>query len=295
MRSHRPIALLFTLLTAGCAVTADDLDATGEGADEIASADAWYHLDRVNGAGPATLSVVNGYTVRCPDGRTRNTCEVSALVLPADCDWECRDGLLSQRGEGLVRGRFDGTRFVVNAGLDTWQRGMGTFSVYRLSAPSTCASDPCPATIRAQKLNTTRAPTAVTAVDFSRADDTNYRLEPWRGDDAITSATGLLASGRIVDHTFRVDRVWRAWTPRPTCMTASLAMDHATQGGLTIRRYRTMAEAMRDVTPDEPNHWLVRTAETPELVTYTLGVNDLWAERFTVSKRTCALTVIAEH
>jgi hypothetical protein len=41
--------------------------------------------------------------------------------------------------------------------------------------------------------------------------------------------------------------------------------------------------------------WLAKTAETATKVSYTGGVNDLWAQRFDVSKTTCAVTVTAEH
>lgn len=41
--------------------------------------------------------------------------------------------------------------------------------------------------------------------------------------------------------------------------------------------------------------WLAKTSETATKVSYTGGVNDLWAQRFDVSKTTCGVTVTAEH
>jgi len=40
---------------------------------------------------------------------------------------------------------------------------------------------------------------------------------------------------------------------------------------------------------------LVRTGESPSLVTFTAGANDLWTQRFNVDKTTCAVTITAEH
>lgn len=286
------------LSLAGCAPvddvdTGDDLGAQGEA---IASAGAWYHLDRSDGLDNATLTVVNGYTVRCPDGRTGATCRATRLVLPADCNWECQDGLLGGQGETLLRGRFDGARFVVMTGVDAWRRGMGSYSVYSLRGAARCAHDPCPTGVTAQKLNTSRAATAVTSVDFSHADDTNFALDPFRADDAMSADGGLLATGRVVSHVFRVDRVFRLQTPRPSCEPTLAAHAYVPAGSADeLRQFRTVYEAERFVIPEATNTWLVRTAETPTTVEFTSGINDLWAQRFSIARDTCAITVLAEH
>lgn len=288
------IALMFF---AGCAVADDSVDESeSTSASSITSSGAWYHLEDYDASTTAaTLTVVNGYKVRCPDGRFSRTCEVTALVLPADCDWECKDGLLSLRGEGVLRGRFDGTTFVATAGFDTFQAGLGTYSLYRLTSAPTCAHDPCPSSISAQKLNTTKAPTAVKSVDFSHAADPNYVLDPTRGDDQIASTAGLVVSGRIVSHVFRADRVWRLWTPKPTCDAQLTARAHAYRGDGEVVQYRTVSEAERAIPAEGTNGWLVRTAESPTTVEFTSGINDLWAERFAVAKSDCAITTLAEH
>lgn len=280
-------------LVAGCAVADDTLS---EEESSITSSGAWYHLDDFDATTTAaTLTVVNGYKVRCPDGRSARTCEVAKLVLPADCDWECKDGLLSLRGEGVLRGRFDGATFIATAGFDTFEAGLGSYSVYRLTAAPTCAHDPCPSSISAQKLNTTSGPTKVNSVDFSRAVDPNYVLDPTRGDDQVASTAGLLVSGRIVSHVFRADRVWRLWTPKPACDAQLTARAHAYFGDGSVTQYRTVAEAERAVTPEGTNGWLVRTAESATSVEFTSGINDLWAERFAIRKSDCTLTTLAEH
>ena len=287
-------------LLGGCATTDDGEQDLGELEVEIASAGAWYHLDHSEGTADATLTVVNGYKVRCPDGTSSTTCHVSTLVLPVDCDWECRDGLLSLRGEAVLRGRFEGDAFVATTGLDTWQAGRGTYSIYRLTAAPTCSAAPCPGSLSAQKLNTTRPPTVVSAVDFSRAADPNYVGDPTRGDDQASADAGLLVSGRVLDHVFRADRVWRLWTPRPACEPQAVARAHAGGDGDLIQ-FRTLAEAERHVVPVGPDedavstHWLVRTAASATAVEFTSGTNDLWAQRFAIDKQTCALSLLAEH
>ncbi|MDB4930181.1 MAG: hypothetical protein JWM10_2665 [Myxococcaceae bacterium] len=296
MRHVTALALLLSSPLAGCAPAgADDPDGADSLEAAITSAGAWYHLDHSDGVANPTLTVANGYRVTCPDGRSSTTCRAARLVLPADCGWECRDGLLSGRGEAMLRGRFERGAFVVTAGLDTWQAGLGAESIYRITGAAACAHDPCPSGLSAQKLNTTRAPTAVTAVDFSHAADPNYVLDPTRGDDQAASEVGLLASGHVVAHVFRADRVWRPWTPRPACDPQLTARDHAGRGGAEIAQLRTVAEAERRVVPEGTSAWLVRTAQTPAAVEFTAGVNDLWAERFSIDRRTCALTVLAEH
>lgn len=41
--------------------------------------------------------------------------------------------------------------------------------------------------------------------------------------------------------------------------------------------------------------WIAKTGETATEVRYTGGINDLWAQRFVVSKTTCGLTITGEH
>lgn len=290
-------ALLAVLV--GCATTGDDDTETDT--DEIQSANAYYWIDAANGLGAATLTVANGYKVTCPDGHFGRTCNVSALTVPADCNFECTDNLLGLQGASLVRGSFVGTTFKIAAGFTTFSRERGTLSIYRITGAPTCAADPCPTGLKAQKVDTTAQPTAFKSVDFSHAADPNYVLDPIRGDAQIASAAGLLVTGKIISHVFRADRVFRLETPKPACDPQLTAQAHAYLGSATnLHLSRTVAEAERWIDPDqdpEDNHtaWLVRTAETPALVTFTSGINDLWVEKFTVAKTTCAITTIGEH
>ncbi len=300
----RAISLPLVALTlASCAISGDD-PIDGDEEQEIASSGAWYILSNAHGLGAATVTVANGYKVTCPNGSFATSCAVSQLVVPATCNFECQDGLLGGQGESLVRGKFSGTKFVIATGLDTWQRGLGSYSIYQLRAAATCAHDPCPSSLTAQKLNTTRAATTVTSVDFHLAADTNYVIDPTRGDDQASSAEGLLVSGKIVNHVFRADRVWRLETSHPACDPQLQARDYVfAQGGASQQQFRTVAEAERFVVPEDPNdpdadrssRWLVRTAETPAKVEFTSGINDLWAQRFEIDKATCAQVVTGEH
>lgn len=297
MTSRSAPALL--VLVVGCATVGDD--DTGTAADEIAAANAWYLIDAADGLGAATLTVANGYKVKCPDGHTGRTCEVSALTVPADCNFECTDGLLGLQGASLVRGSFVGDTFAIAAGFDTFSAERGAYSIYRITGSPTCASDPCPTGLVAQKLDTKLRPTPIQSVDFSHAIDPNYVLDPIRGDAQIASEAGLLVSGHIVAHAFRVDRTYRLETPKPACDPQLAAQAHTNLGSAPeLHLSRTVAAAERFIDPNqdpEDMHvtWLVRTAESASTVTFTSGINDLWAEKFTVAKADCTIAVIAEH
>ncbi len=283
----------------GCAAVGDD--DTGTAADAISASNAWYLIDAADGLGAATLTVANGYKILCPDGHVGRTCDVSALTVPADCNFECTDGLLGLQGASLVRGNFVGDTFAIAAGFDTFSAERGAYSIYRITGSPTCTSDPCPTGLLAQKLDTKLRPTAIQSVDFSHAIDPNFILDPIRGDAQIASEAGLLVSGHIVAHAFRVDRTFRLETPKPACDPQLAAQAHVNLGSAPeLHLSRTVAAAERFIDPNqdpEDMHvtWLVRTAQSSSAVTFTWGINDLWAQKFTVAKADCAISVIAEH
>ena len=294
----RTVLALFLALGGGCALDLSADDQTSSDESAVDSSNLYVHLDVTNGLGAATISVVNGYKVRCPDGHSASTCQVAALTVPASCGFECQDGLLGGQGESIVRGGFVGTAFAIAAGHDAWQRGLGTYSVYRITAEPTCTQDPCPAGLRAQKLNTKATATAINGVDFAHANDPNFVLDPTRGDDEITASAGLLVSGHIVSHVFRADRVWRIETPVAACDPQNVARAHAFLGSASdVVQFRTVAVAERSprTEPDTSLAWLVRTAETEATVEFTAGLDDLWDEKFQVRKSDCAVTTTAEH
>jgi hypothetical protein len=279
-------------LVAGCSGAPEDEVEADVG--EVKAGDVWVHLDANTGLTNATLTVVNGGTVKCPNGVTAKTCTVKKLVLPQDCGWECQDGLLGHQGEAILHGAFVGTTFVADRGLDTFSTGLGKSSIYVLSAAPSCATDPCPATIDRKKINSSTRD-VVTALDFSGAVDPNFVLDPMLGYGKVTTPVGLFASGRVYKGVFKVDRVFRLETPKPACDPQLVARAHA-YGDPGLVELRTVYEAERAVDPNgESVHWMVRTAETPTTVTFTSGVNDLWAEKYRLDKATCAITTLAEH
>ena len=288
----------------GCAVApAENVEepSSSEQAETItklSDGTAWYHVDATSRTNDATLSAVNGGKIKCGDGKTRATCHVSTLVMPKDCDWECQDGVLSLRGETLLRGKFAGDTFVASAGFDTFERGLGTHDVYRITASTTCAHDPCPTGMKAQLLNSASSAKSVSSIDFSKAADPNYVLDEARGYAQVASDAGLVVSGWVSSGVFHADRVWRLWTPKPACDVDLAARNQALSGGdgITSIELRTVKEAETYVDPTGNTvQWLVRTAETTKTVTFTAGLNDLWSQRFDVAKSTCAVTVTAEH
>jgi hypothetical protein len=282
-----------------CACASGD-DATPDIADESAdlqTRDVWVHLDSNAGKYNATLTALNDATMRCPSGRVEKTCTAALLVLPSDCTQSCQDSLLLRAGETILRGRFAGIRFIVAEGLDTFAKDMGKHAVYLLSAASTCASDPCPGAATRRKLNGRSAADSVATLRFSRAIDPAFSADEPLGYDRTTAQEGLVASGRLLQGTFTVDRVWRRKTPKRSCDPLLTARAHAYRGSApTLVEYRTQAEAENAAnTPDTSRAWMVRTAESPSSVTFTSGLNDLWVERFSVSKNACGITTLAEH
>jgi hypothetical protein len=296
--------LSFSSMAFGCVVSPEAGDDEGsasgdsEAIQTLSDGTAWYHLDSTSGTADATLSAVNGGKIRCGDGKTRTTCHVAKLTLPKDCDWECQDGVLSLRGETVLRGKFSGNSFVASAGFDTWTKGLGSEYVYRITASSTCLHDPCPTGMKAQRLNSSSKAKTVASIDFSKANDTNYVLDPTRGYAQVATDAGLVVSGHFAGSVFRADRVWRLWTPKPACDVDLTARNYALAGGegITAIELLTVAEAERYVDPAGASvHWLVRTADDAARATFTSGIADLWAQRFEVSKSSCAIVVVAEH
>ncbi len=292
--SFLAISLTLPILAAGCSAATEEDALEGTDVAEVKASDVWVHLDANTGLTKATVTVVNNGTVRCPNGAVAKTCAVAKLALPSDCNWECQDGLLGHQGEALLHGAFVGNTFVADRGIDTFSTGLGTRTIYRLSAAPSCTKDPCPATIDRQKLNSSVKDT-VTALDFSGAVDPNFVLDPMLGYGKLTTDTGLIASGRVYKGVFKVDRVFRLETPKPACDPQLVGRAHA-YSDPGLREFRTEYEAERAIDPNGDSvHWMVRSAETPTTVTFTSGFNDLWAEKYRIDKATCAITTLAEH
>lgn len=302
-------ALLVALAVAGC-VTDQDLPLDDVEQSASAATPDYFRLDRALPAGGYVVTRVNGGAMRCPDGQVTNRCTVDDLVLPADCDWECRDGVLSMRGVTVLRGQLRSSRtssprvrtsLVAFAAFDTFDASIGGMQVYRLQQKvQTCPVAPCPIATTAIRLNSVNELLRPTTVDFSRAHDPNYVLEPERGAVQMARPEGLIASGMRVGGVFRVDRVWRQWAPLADCDVDAAARAHAwptpPSSGEVQRMFSTTLEAeqYRD-SRGRSVRWLVRTENTTTAIKYTSGINDLWAETFEVSTTTCAVTTTGEH
>ncbi len=319
------LALLAGGPLAGCADEADGEGGPNDGPDDSddgaltssadgeltssASGNSFYRLESTEGGAFSVVSLVNGGKFRCPTGETARHCTVEQLVLPVDCDWECTDGLLSLRGDTLLNGKLTYAwdsgahrrvgRLVVAAGFDTWRAEHSPRQFYRLvPASASCSASPCPAAMRAHRLNGSGSPSKVNSIDFSHAGDANYVLDPMRGYAQVLSVQGLIVSGTLQNRVFRADRVLRLWTPVPACEPQLVARAHWFHGGEDVvdTEFLTTYEAERFVAPDNrTNRWLVRDAEDASHVEFMAGINDLWAERFAIDKVTCELTVTGEH
>jgi hypothetical protein len=304
--SSLALALVVVASVAAC-VDADVSDSSETLSLELAGSSFF----RVEATSPTATTVVliNGGAFTCP-GTASNAdkrCTVERLALPADCGWECRDGLLSLRGVTILAGHLDRvteggrrvSRLVATAGWDTWRAGGGPFQYYRVTpAAATCDASPCPGALRAQRLNGAASPRAVTSVDFAHADDINYVLDPTRGLAQASSEAGLLASGVIRGGVLQADRVLRLWTPAPACDPQQVARAHWFHGGEDVVDVELTTVALAERHVDELGrsvHWLVRDGEDPTTVDFVAGINDLWAQRIAIDKATCELTVTGEH
>jgi hypothetical protein len=299
------LALVVVASVAAC------IDTDASGSSELSLELAGSSFFRVEATSPTatTVSLVNGGAFTCPGtaGNGGKRCTVERLELPADCGWECRDGLLSLRGVTILAGRLDrvtegGRRvpgLVATAGWDTWRAGPGPFQYYRLTPASpTCAASPCPGALRAQRVNGAESPRAVASVDFAQADDANYVLDPTRGLAQASADAGLLASGVIRAGVFQADRVLRLWTPVASCDVQQVARAHWFRGGEDVVDVELTTVALAERHVDDLGrsvHWLVRDGEDATTVAFVAGINDLWAERFAIDKTTCELTVTGEH
>jgi hypothetical protein len=296
-------ALVVALLASACALQgAEEVSQEEDDLQQVTVAlgsDVWVHLDSNVGLRAAALTALNGAAMRCPSGGgALRTCTVSSLVLPSDCVVSCQNGLLGHQGETILRGRFVGQTFVVSQGFDTSTTGMGAETLYLVRGSDTCAVDPCPAQLVRQKLNGRPRQESVKSLSFATAVDLSFRADEARGYDLTTSVQGLPVSGRTAQGVFRADRVWRLETPKPNnCDPLLSARAHAYRGDATsLLEYRTQAEAESAPNVGATSRaWMVRTAETPGSITFTSGLNDLWVERFSISKVSCAITTLEEH
>lgn len=306
------ISLLATLslLAAACAVdgTGTPQDPASESSDELASPGTPFYFTWSKVVPPTTIKDPNGGLIMCADGHSARACTVDQIVYPASCNWECVEGIgPGSQGSDLLLGTLQyktvsGKRqrvLRITAGWDTSYPDAPRGKVYRVTAKSaTCAQAPCPAAMTARPVNATSGTLSFGNIDFATAQDVNYHSQPGRGFNEVTTAEGLFLTGRVVRGTFVADQVYRRWVPELACDAYSTAFNywHDEGGGHQVD-FRTETEAWSYVpaTPVDGRKWIVRDQESPTMVRFTGGINDLWAVRFTIDKRTCELAVVAEH
>ena len=305
------------LALAGCALPqANETDevAVDEEALQAGALD-YFRLESITPVGGSssasryTVSLVNGGKMVCPAGGYKTQCIVDAVVLPQDCDWECRDGILSLRGVTLFRGQFTRqydkkahaykTGLNVTAGFDTFDSSIGNKPVYRITQETVyCFRAPCPTRYVAKRVN--GGPKKVVAnVDFSNAHDPNYVLDSSRGFWQMTRKEGLLVSGNIVAGVFNADRVWRQWTPVADCDVVGAAKAYFFEAPEADEVNQVFATTSQAETFQDPEgrqvNWLVRTENKGTSVAFIGGRNDLWSQTFDVDTVTCAVTLTGEH
>jgi hypothetical protein len=252
--------------------------------------------ERPNGLSETwTLRGVNGRKLLCPDTQTyASSCVVDRVIPPADCDWECQDGVLSGQGLSVFLGHFakeaTGTVFTIEAAWDTWRNTEIRGPLYRISQTERGFA--------LEQVDRQKKARAFTTIDFSQADDVNFQMDPSRADDMLKTSLGVLASGQLQGQRFIVDQIWRQWSPRLTCDVWTMAKARAFPQGtddLTMI-FGTEEEATSYKDPEGRSvRWLMWEREDADAVVFRSGINDLWAEVFSVARRGCAVTTLAEH
>ncbi len=242
-----------------------------------------------------TLRGINGRKLLCPDTQSyARTCQVDQVVAPTDCDWECQDGVLSGQGRSVFLGRFDleSARpiFRIEAAWDTWQNQEIRGTLYRITP-----SDPGFSLLKIDRQTKART---LTKLDFSQADDVNFQMDPARADDMLAGTQGLLVTGQLQGTIFRIDQIWRQWSPRLTCDVWAAAKARAFPAGtddLTLI-FGSEVEATTYQDPEGRSfRWLIWERDEEGAVIFRSGINDLWAEVFAVSRKGCAISTLAEH
>lgn len=283
----------------------DSAETVGE---DLASASAAYFTWGMTGANKYFAKDPNGGKTMCANGTSATTCPFDRIAYPADCDQECQDGIHpNSQGYDLVWGKLEskmikGKRqnvLTVIEGYDLAFMAAPPGLIYRiLPQSSLCTTAPCPGAMTAAPVNNAGKTLRFASLDFSKAPDVNYGMRPGRAWNEVLLKWGLFASGKVVNNVFVADQVFRRWAPTLACDTYATAYGHWFTSDGFQTDFATEQQAMSYVppfTPQDGRKWLVRDRETAASVRFTSGWNDLWAERFTIDKATCALTVVEEH
>jgi hypothetical protein len=311
MVPSRVLLTLTALTLTACA--ADSTDASWDdpsGAVELqATRLAYFTWDYAQTTGTWVKDPNGGYTV-CANGCKSNRCRVEQIVYPADCNWECSDEGIGPNTQGydLLHGTLayktiGGKRkavLTIKAAWDTMSADAPRGYLYRIRPRAmTCTQAPCPGPMFAWRVNRgTTGRIAFNQIDFATAQDPNYHSQPGRGWNEVLTAEGLYATGSDVGGTFVVDQVFRRWTPQLGCNPYTTALGYwQVAGGDYQTDFRTEVEAMNYVVPEDFDDfkWLVRDQDAWSTTRFTGGLRDQWAVRFTVDKKSCAVTLVGEH
>lgn len=248
-----------------------------------------------------TLRGVNGRKLLCPDtGKYAAECTVDQMEAPLDCDWECRDGVLSGQGRSVFLGSFvlqnsDPVKvpqrlFKIEAAWDTWRNQSIRGPLYRIVKQD--------ATYSLQQVDRQKKPRVFSRLDLSRSDDVNFQLEPEKAAELMESPLGLMVTGQLQGSRFIVDQIWRQWSPRLTCDVWSVAKERAFPlGGDELTQiFGTLEEAIAYQDPEGRSvRWLIWEHDTTTGVVFRSGINDLFAEVFSVAWQDCSVIVLEEH
>ncbi len=300
---------VFSFSALGCSSDPSDssVDSTESDVTAAKAAPTYFRLEKTAGETFFSAIPLNRKTVECSGVGTTRRCPIKRFALPADCGFECTDGLFGLQGVSIVRGvvssEYDASHkkiaiLTAAAAFTSFDSSLEDNDDHRDATPVFYRVTQTGTVIESTVLNETTSQ-KLTRVDFSTCHDPNYVLEPSRGVDQMTRPEGLIVTGTIANRVFKVDRVWRQSTPVADCDVLGAARAHFFHtpevDEVNLELPTTLAaESYRDAQGRQIN-WLVKNATDANTVGFTGGINDLWAQTFDVSTRTCAVTVTGEH
>lgn len=258
------------------------------------------------------VSRVNRATTTCPEGGKAAECYVPTLNLDKtgldDGEKSALEGALAE-GRALVRAnlgkkKINGSYFnTLNVSEGWLGRGpsapTGTFYRVKLNGVR-CITWPCP-TLDEAKLNSSITG-SLAGLDLGTSGADDKALEA--GSEALVA--GLLVAGvhttitgpagsanQLAASQFYTRVVHQA------CDPDKAAVDHWSAGvgdDTVVVQVGSEKEGTSHVDPEGRSvRWIARTSTADGSVSYVVGINDLWAQRFDIHTTTCALTVTAEH
>ncbi len=239
----------------------------------------------------------------CGSSSSSPFCQDVELQLPDRCGWECKDGILSGQGTTIIKGSFakpeEGhkPRFQVSSAFDTWRASPLSSPLLKISgSDAVCSEDACSGHFLMENLLTGKT-SSLLQLSFDQADDINYKLDASRAIPSLLSRDGLLVTGRVRSQKLTARLVFRPWITEAACdplATLKKQILPAESADFLFAILQNEAEAAQS-SDGRSLYWAIVLEEDSQQIQYRTGINDLWASELSIDKKSCAISVLAEH